>query len=404
VDIVDPSQVNNPFAPQSRTYGFYPGNGTAGISNLVGVWSFVYKQANHGTNRAPILSEWSTNASRTNLIAIGPKRYASRLGAPWAGQSYQIVIPARTGNAGIQDGYDVIQSLATNLYTAEYLSVKLCRLFVHDNFPNPTTTTNLAEYAFYNYTNPNRSAEAELVRQCLVAWQTPGTDGRKGNIRSVLNTIFNSALFRSHGGSMQKVKTPVEYTVSAIRALRSANVNGTYTASTDGYSISGRSRTASSSPLVRMGSMKLFDRDAPDGYPEDGAPWVSAGTLAERVRFIQTYLMPSGDAAKGDGITGGNFNLSDPVTLLKSQLPAGSWNVAGDVADYFLSILYPAEGTANLDLYRASAMAFLNTSDDGLSSSPFAALNNTTTGVGSYDHRVRAMVSMLMTLQRFQEQ
>ena len=278
--------------------------------------------------------------------------------------------------------------------------MKLCRLFVHDNFPNPTTTTNLAEYAFYNYTNPNRTVEAELVRQCVVAWQTPGPDGRKGNIRSVLNTIFNSALFRSHGGSMQKVKTPVEYTVSAIRALRSANPDGTFTASTDGYSISGRSRTASSSPLVRMGSMKLFDRDAPDGYPEDGAPWISAGTLAERVRFIQTYLMPSGDAAKGDGITGGNFNLSDPVTLLRNKLPSSSWNVAGDVADYFLSILYPAEGTANLDLYRAYAIYFLDRSDDGLNGSPFANLTNP----ANYDTRIRATVSMLMTLHRFQEQ
>jgi uncharacterized protein (DUF1800 family) len=404
VDIVDPSQVDNPFAPQSRTYGFYPGNGTSGISNIVGIWSFVFKQANHGTNRAPILSEWAPSASRTNLVWTGPKRYAARLGAPWAGQSYQIVIPRRTGNAAIQDGYDVIQSLANNVYTAEYLSVKLCRLLVHDNFPNPTTTTNLAEYAFYDYTNPNRTAEAELVRQCIVAWQTPASDGRKGNIRSVLNTIFNSALFRSHGGSMQKVKTPVEYSVSAIRALRSANVNGTFTSSTDGYSISGRSRTASSSPLVRMGSMKLFDRDAPDGYPEDAAPWVSAGTLAERVRFVQTYLMPNGDAAKGDGITGGNFNVSDPVTLLKSKLPSGSWNVAGDVADYFLSILYPAEGRANLDLYRASAIAFLNTSDDGLSQSLFSAMDSNSTGAGSYDNRVRAMVSMLMTLHRFQEQ
>jgi hypothetical protein len=203
---------------------------------------------------------------------------------------------------------------------------------------------------------------------------------------------------------MQKVKTPVEYTISAIRALRSANANGTYTASTDGYSISGTSRTASSSPLVRMGSMKLFDRDAPDGYPEDGSPWISAGTLAERVRFIQTYLMPSGDTNKADNITGGNFNLSDPVTLLKKKLPAGSWNVAGDVADYFLSILYPAEGKANLDLYRASAILFLNYSDDGISPSSFAALDNNSTGAGSYDIRVRAMVSMLMTLQRFQEQ
>ena len=57
---------------------------------------------------------------------------------------------------------------------------------MHNGFPNPTTTTNLAEYAYYDYTNPNRSPEAELVRQCIVAWDTPGPDSRKGNIRSVL--------------------------------------------------------------------------------------------------------------------------------------------------------------------------------------------------------------------------
>ncbi len=401
VNQVDQEQVNNPFAPTTQTYGFYPNGSGSGVSNRVGVWTFSYNTNWHGTNRAPMLSVWHPNANRTNLIASGPKTYAPRLGAPWAGRSYQISLPRRTGNAGIQDGYDVIAALSTNIYTAEYISVKLCRLFVHDEFPNPTTTDDLPEYAFYNYANPARTAEAELVRQCIVAWDTPGPDGRKGNIRSVLRTIFNSQLFRSHGGSMQKIKTPLEFAVSTIRALRSVNTNGTFTASTDGYSISGRSRTSSSSPMMRMGSMRLFDRDAPDGYPESGPPWISAGTLAERVRFVQTTLMAIGDAAKADNISGGNNNVSDPVGLLKKKLPNTSWNNAGAVADYFLSILFPAEGKANLDLYRGNAVNFLNTSDDGLSSSAFSLLNNTS---AQYDTRVRAMVAMLMSLQRFQEQ
>lgn len=401
VNQVDAEQIDNPFAPTTQTYGFYPNGSGGGVSNRVGVWTFSYNSSWHGTNRAPILSVWHPNANRTNLVATGPKTYAPRLGAPWAGRSYQIRLPGRTGNASIQDGYDVIASLSTNIYTAEYLSVKLCRLFVHDEFPNPTTTTDLPEYAFYDYSNPNRSAEAELVRECIVAWDTPGPDGRKGNIRSVLRTIFDSELFRSHGGSMQKVKTPLEFAVSTIRALRSANTNGTYTASTDGYSIGGRSRTASSSPIIRMGNMRLFDRDAPDGYPESGPPWISAGTLAERVRYVQTTLMAIGDAAKADGISGGNNNVTDPVGLLKKKLPTASWNNAGAVSDYFLSILFPGEGKANLDLYRGNAINFLNTSDDGASSSPFTGLNNTSS---AYDTRVRAMVAMLLTLQRFQEQ
>jgi len=400
VNQVDRENINNPLAPTTQSYGFYPTGSGSGVSNRVGIWTFSYNTNWHGTNRAPILSAWHPNADRTNLITTGPKVYAPRLGAPWAGRSYQIAIPRRVGNAGIQDGYDVIRSLAVNLYTAEYISIKLCRLFIHDEFPNPTTTTDLPEYAYYNYSDTNRSAEAELVRQCLVAWDTAGPDGRKGHIRAVLRTIFDSELFRSHDGSLQKVKTPVEFAVSAIRALRSENTNGTFTAGTDGYSISGRSRTSSSSPLVRMGNMRLFDRDAPDGYPESGPPWISAGTLAERIRYIQTTLMATGDAAKADGISGGNNNVADPVSLVKRKLPASNWNNAGAVADYFLAILFPGEGKANIDLYRGNAINFLNISDNGASSSPFLGLTN----AAQYETRVRAMVAMLMTLQRFQEQ
>ena len=67
----------------------------------------------------------------------------------------------------------------------------------------------------------------------------------------------------------------------------------------------------------------------------------------------------------------------------------------------FLGFLFPAEGKANLDEYRTLAINFLNTNDGGTGSSFFNGLGNTT---AAYDTRVRAMVSMLMTLPRFQEQ
>jgi hypothetical protein len=185
---------------------------------------------------------------------------------------------------------------------------------------------------------------------------------------------------------MQKVKTPVEFVVSAVRALRSVNANGTATANTDGYSYR--------SPMGRMGAMGLFNRAEPDGYPESGPSWISAGTLAERLRYVQSLLL------SGTGDDAGN-NTTDPVALLKKKLPAASWNNATAVADYFVSILFPGEGRANLDLYRNSAVNFLNTTDDGTASSSFASLVNTTP---AYDTRVRGMVSMLMTTQRFQEQ
>jgi uncharacterized protein (DUF1800 family) len=398
VDLVDKENINNPLAPPSTTYGFYPGSGYNVNSNRVGVWSFRFKPENHGTNRAPLLSEW--DPTKTNLVALGPKIVPARYGPPWAGTPYQLVIPPRRTDDtnGIRDGYEVIQHLANLPMTMEYISIKLCRLFVHDDFPNPTTKSDALEYAFYDYTRPDLSPEAKLVHDCMLAWwnSTP-----RGNMRDVLRTIFASELFRSHGGSMQKVKTPLEYAASTIRALRSQNPDGTFTASTDGYSISGRDRTAASSPLTRMGRMMLFDRDAPDGYAEDGSPWISAGTLAERVRFLQTALMPSGASTKTDGISGGNFNLTDPVRLLKSKLPAASWRNASDVVAYFASILYPGEGLGNLQGYRDLAVNYLNTADDGVTPSLFTNLTDTST---TYDTRVRGMVAMLMSLQRFQEQ
>jgi len=356
VRLVNYGQENNPFAIQSTTVRV--GDGNTSISNLVGTWSFVFRADRHGTNRGSIFPG---------------KTIPARFGAPWAGTSYQLNIPPRaTGDTnGIQDGYAVIGHLADLPFTMEFISVKLCRLFVHDNF----------QHGIYNYTDPNRSPEAELVRQCMMAWWNSSP---RGQIRPVLQTIFSSELFRSHGGSLQKVKTPFEFVASSLRALRSVNTDGSATAVMDGYSFK--------DPMSRMGAMGLFNRAEPDGYPEAGPPWISAGTLAERLRFVQSLLL------SGTGDDAGNCT-TDPVALLKKKLPSASWNNAGAVSDYFLSILFPGEGRANLDQYRTAAINFLNTADDS-TSNPFAGVTN----AGTYDTRVRGMAAMLMTFQRFQEQ
>ncbi len=370
VNIMAKTNEFNPLATDLRVLN--PG---VAVSNLVGVWSFQYKQANHNT------------AVKTNFPG---KTVPARFGAPYAGRSYQLVLPARSGTNGLADGYDVLAHLANQPFTQEYICIKLCRLFVHDEFPNPSNDPSNQAYAFYNYAAGNLSPEADLVRQCMIAWENGSP---KGQIRDVLRVIFNSDLFRGHGGSLQKVKTPLEYTVSAVRALRSPGTNGTFTSSTDGSSLI--------SPLNRMGSMFLFDRAEPNGYPEVGTPWISAGTLAERLRFVQSYLTAVG-AAVARPTDAGN-TVSDPVTLLRNKLPANSWRNAGEVADFFLGILFPGEGKANLGLYRDAAIKFLDTADNG-ALSPFNLLAVSNAATSPYDVRVRGMVSMLMTSQRFQEQ
>lgn len=375
VEFVDTVNMNNPFAPASVT--LIPGSNSTTKVATIGTWAFNFKSANYGTNRTPIFPG---------------KTVPARFGPPWAGASYQLALPPRSGTNGIQDGYDVIAHMANQPFTQEYISIKLCRLFVHDNFPNPTTHEDQPGYAFYDYSNPNRSAEAELVHQCMLAWEnsTP-----KGNLRDVLSVIFNSELFRSHAAQAQKVKTPFEFVASAVRALRSTTNGGSgFTATTDGY--------AFATPLNRMGGMNLFNRDAPDGYAEDPGPWISAGTLVERIRFVQSFCILGGSTGhtgsqSGTGNDAGN-NFCDPVGLMKSRLPSNSYGDAAAVTDYFLSILYPAEGAANLKLLRDAGISFLNTDDTGNAPSTFTA------GLSTYDTRVRGLVALLMANPRFQEQ
>jgi uncharacterized protein (DUF1800 family) len=367
------ANANNPQAP--------PLSGA--VNTNVGVWAFKYRTNDHNITAKTIFPA---------------KTVPARFGSPWAGRSYQISIPAtfQADTNGIQEGYTVISNLATLPFTEEFLSVKLCRLFIHDNFA-----------IGYDFTDPNLSPEGKLVQQCMLAWENGSP---KGQIRQVLSTIFNSDLFRGNTAAMQKTKTPLEYTISAIRALRSSTNGtgnpGTFSADTDGYSISGFDRSTVY-PLNRMGSMLLFDRNDPNGYPEDAPGWISAGTLAERIRWIQTYCMPNNDTNKNDAITGGNKSVSDPIALLKYKLPlqnpSGSITNAGNVVDYLLSVIYPGEGTANLALYRSEALTFLNTADDGITSSPLNLLSQAG-NPSPFETRIRGAVSMLLTFQRFEEQ
>jgi hypothetical protein len=121
------------------------------------------------------------------------------------------------------------------------------------------------------------------------------------------------------------------------------------------------------------------------------------------MRFAQHLCMAPNSSIKDDDYGGsGDDNTANPVLLLKTKLPAQAWNDAVAVADFFLALLFPGEGRANLDLERRAAIDFLNSNDAGTpDSSPFVSLGNTS---AAYDGRVRSMVGMLMSSPRFQEQ
>lgn len=416
LQIVSPTNASNRFAPRCtdlRASSIAVGaTNLTTVSNLAGVWAFNYNAASHDTTRAKILF--------TNAVV------SARFGAPYTTKLYGTnTVPgrytfglptARTGTNGIQDGYDIINFLADMPFTQEYISVKLCRLFVSDDFPNPSSDTNFAAYAFYDYAGGNLTPEAQLVRDCMSAWESSSP---KGNIRAVLSTIFNSDLFRGHGASMQKIKTPLEYTVSALRALR-VTTNGTslpnsYSADTDGFNLvkSIGNSPGLPSPLNRMGSMSLFDRIAPDGYPEDAPYWISAGTLAERVRFVTSLSIAVGQAGHtGTSETStndaGNNTYCSPALLIQTKLSATSRTNAASVVDYLMGVIYPGEGAGNLNEVRTAAINFLNSgsADATPNSNPFgsASVPFSLSATSPYDIRLRGVVGYLLSLQRFHEQ
>ncbi len=395
VQLVNATNALNPFAPQS-TVKIDPAGPNA-FTNLVGVWAMNFMFNRHATGAKTIFP------GKTVPARFGPPYTTKTYGANATAGLYELVIPARTTTNGIVDGYDIITHLADLPFTQEYMSVKLCRLFVHDGFATG-----------YNFTDAATTPEEDLVRACMAAWEGASP---KGQMRPVLTAIFNSALFRGHGGNAHKVKTPLEFCASAIRALRQSTNgtgnHGTWLAYTDGYGLTfsqgGDARSqGNASALMRIGGMSLFNREAPDGYPENASGWVDAGSLAERIRFISSLCKPAagtGSTSKNDQNTSLLSNVTDPVRLLLLRLPVvADQHDAGKVADLFLGLLFPGEGRASLDAYRHIALNYLNTDDTGNSPSLFSGLTISNASGSAYDNRVRGLVAMLMSLQRFHEQ
>jgi uncharacterized protein (DUF1800 family) len=374
VEYVATNQVGNPFAPRSRVYKNPKGRDVSNITNLIGDWSVHYNPSYHSLVPKKIFfnRDGSGNATTTKTVP-------GRFGPPWAGRSYGLTISAsRPLTNSYDEGHKLIFHMANQPFTEEFISVKLCRLFVHEGF-----------HTGYDFTDDQTTPEEDLVHACMMAWENPPNGGPQGQIRDVLRVIFNSPLFRSNDAALHKVKTPLEFGVSAVRALRTLKTDGTYTATTDGRGVQDL--------LEGAGRMHLFDRAEPDGYPEAGTPWISAGTLAKRLRFIQAALMPSGMDRNGEA----SEVYIDPTSLLTQKLTVARQRDTDSVVDFFLGLLFPAEGHANLTEYHTLGVKFLNTGENGITSDRFSSY---TPASPLYDQRVRGLVSLLMATARFQEQ
>jgi uncharacterized protein (DUF1800 family) len=175
---------------------------------------------------------------------------------------------------GEQEGRELLHMLATRPATAKFISRKLAIRFEGDEPPQ-----NLVDRMAKSYMHTN------------------------GDISAVLTTLFRSPEFWSAETYRAKVKTPLEYVVSAARA---SSVN-----------------TDNMLPLVnalRDMGMPLYGAIPPTGYKWDSSTWISTGALVNRMNFALTLA-----ANKLPGIT---YTWSAPAVSLATQL-----NDTGGAAD-----------------------------------------------------------------------
>ena len=84
---------------------------------------------------------------------------------------------------------------------------------------------------------------------------------------TILDPKKQQSAFWQDIGYRGKIKTPIEYINSSIRALDA--------------DVTGDKLPDYNSDL----GMELFVRDDPDGYSEIGSEWMDTGTLLERMTF-----------------------------------------------------------------------------------------------------------------------
>jgi uncharacterized protein (DUF1800 family) len=151
----------------------------------------------------------------------------------------KVVLGHTIHEGGMNEGLEVLHILATSPATARFISTKLAVRFVSDD-PPPALVEKMA--ATFLKTN--------------------------GDIKAVLTTMFHAPEFWSPAVYRAKVKTPLEFLTSALRASDATVMNP--------------------QPLVqameRLG-MPVYGMQTPNGYSWKQDEWVSSNALVARMNF-----------------------------------------------------------------------------------------------------------------------
>jgi len=187
----------------------------------------------------------------------------------------KVVLGKEFKEGGEGEGMKALEMLAHHPSTAHFISKKLAMRFVSDDPPE------------------------SLVKRMAQTFQDSD-----GDIREVLRTLYRSPEFWAPESYRAKVKTPLEFVVSAVRAS-GADV---------------QTPQALNNQLQKLG-MPLYAMQPPTGYSMKADAWVNSAALLNRMNFGLALA-----AGKLPGIEW------DPSTTVKeNQVPN---DAAGALADF----------------------------------------------------------------------
>jgi uncharacterized protein (DUF1800 family) len=180
---------------------------------------------------AKVFTGWTARQPRLG----GDFEFNSRIHEPGNKKVLGVVIK----EDGENEGKKVLHMLATHPATAKFISRKLAMRFVSDAPP-----------------------------QALVDRMAATFLKSEGDIKQVLRTLFKSPEFWAQDAYRAKVKTPLEFVVSAVRVTGTEVKNAQVLART----------------LQTMG-MPLYGMQPPTGYSMKAEAWVNSAALLNRMNF-----------------------------------------------------------------------------------------------------------------------
>ena len=183
------------------------------------------------TNLAKILTGWTVDQPQLGGgFAFEPRRHEP--GAKtWLGQ--------KINEDGMNEGVQALSVLAASPKTAHFLSFEIAQRFVADTPPPAMVDRMVAAYL-----------------------------GSDGDISTVLRAMVHSPEFFARANYRTKVKMPLEYVASSLRATETDPTNA----------------GALANELKIMGE-PLYRCLPPTGYPSTADHWMNSGALVDRLNY-----------------------------------------------------------------------------------------------------------------------